>query len=191
MASRKAVLQFTNVHTFPMPAINITPCTTTDLHTLQDIAINSYGDHYLYLWYDGGMWYINRCFSEDALKKELEDENTAFFLIYEQEELVGFLKLNINAEIEGYTAQEALELERIYLVKTASGKGIGREAMTFTKKYAQDLGKKVIWLKAMDSSKSVAFYEQNGFEKCGTYTLNFEAMKEEYRGMYVMKLELA
>ena len=42
----------------------------------------------------------------------------------------------------------------------------------------------------MDSSRSVGFYEQNGFVKCGTYTLPFEQMKPEYRGMYVLKLEL-
>ncbi|WP_460879686.1 hypothetical protein [Pontibacter rugosus] len=47
------------------------PCTVADLHTLQDIAINSYGDHYLYLWFDGGMWYIDRSFSDAALKKSL------------------------------------------------------------------------------------------------------------------------
>lgn len=173
-----------------MSAINIKPCSISDLHALQDIAINSYGDHYLYLWHDGGMWYIDRCFSDKALKNELEDENAAFFLIYAEEELVGFLKLNIHKETEGYTAQEALELERIYLLKSASGKGIGKEAVNFTKQYAQNLGKKVIWLKAMDSSKSVDFYEQNGFAKCGTYTLDFEAMKAEYRGMYVLKMEL-
>ena len=173
-----------------MPGIKITPCTTADIYTLQDIAINSYGDHYLYLWHDGGMWYLNRCFSEDALKKELEDTNAAFFLIYAEDELVGFLKLNISKETEGYSADEALELERIYLTRSASGKGIGKEAVNFTKQYAQKLDKKVIWLKAMDSSRSVIFYEQNGFEKCGTYTLDFEAMKEEYRGMYVMQLPL-
>ncbi|GAB3203857.1 GNAT superfamily N-acetyltransferase [Pontibacter aydingkolensis] len=173
-----------------MSGIEITPCTIADLYTLQDIAINSYGDHYLYLWHDGGMWYIDRCFSDAALKKELKDPNAAFFLIHAQEQLVGFLKLNINAEFENYTAEEALELERIYLLKSASGQGIGRAVVNFTKAYAQSLNKKVIWLKAMDSSKSVDFYEQNGFEKCGTYTLDFEVMKEEYRGMYVMRLEL-
>lgn len=173
-----------------MASTKIIPCSITDLHVLQDIAINSYGDHYLYLWHDGGMWYINRCFSDDALKKELEDSNAAFFLIYTNNELVGFLKLNIDKAIEGFTEQEALELERIYLIKSASGKGIGKAAVNFTKQFAQEKNKKVIWLKAMDSSKSVDFYEQNRFAKCGTYTLDFEAMKEEYRGMYVMKLEL-
>ncbi|MFD2514912.1 GNAT family N-acetyltransferase [Pontibacter locisalis] len=173
-----------------MSTIQITHCTTKDLHTLQDIAINSYGDHYLYLWHDGGMWYIDRCFSDGALRKELEDPNAAFFLIYAAQELVGFLKLNLHKAIEGFTEQEALELERIYLLKSASGKGIGKAAVDFTKQFSRERGKKVIWLKAMDSSKSVVFYEKNGFEKCGTYTLDFEAMKEEYRGMYVLKLEL-
>lgn len=173
-----------------MPSLAIVPCTASDLHTLQDIAINSYGDHYLYLWYDGGMWYIDRCFSDAALKKDLSDPNAAYFLVYADDELVGFMKLNIDNEIEGYTAQEALELERVYLLKSASGRGIGKALLDFTRQFARERNKQVIWLKAMDSSRSVAFYEQNGFMKCGTHTLDFETMKEEYRGMYVMKLEL-
>ena len=173
-----------------MPALTIIPCNPSDLHTLQDIAINSYGDHYLYLWYDGGMWYIDRCFSDAALKKELEDANSAFFMVQADEQLVGFLKLNIDKELEGYSAQDALELERIYLLKSATGKGIGKALLDFTKQYSRQRNKKVIWLKAMDSSPSVAFYEQHGFVKCGTSSLDFEAMKEEYRGMYTLKLNL-
>lgn len=170
-----------------MSNIRITPCTTAALHTLQDIAINAYGDHYLYLWYDGGMWYIDKCFSDAALKKELADLNAAFFLVYIQEELVGFLKLNISKAFEGGSAEESLELERIYLKKSASGKGVGRQAVAFTVDFARQRNKRIVWLKAMDSSRSVDFYEQNGFEKCGTYRLDFKAMKPEYRGMYVMQ----
>ncbi|GHA53891.1 GNAT family N-acetyltransferase [Pontibacter akesuensis] len=173
-----------------MPHAQFTPCTPADLHTLQDIAINSYGDHYLYLWYDGGMWYIDRSFKDEALKAELADPNAAFYLIHAEEELVGFLKLNLHKAFAEYPAAEALELERIYLTKAASGKGIGAEAVKLTKAIAAEHGKKVIWLKAMDSSRSVDFYEKNGFEKCGTHRLDFEQMKPEYRGMYVMKMEL-
>ncbi|WP_276497427.1 GNAT family N-acetyltransferase [Pontibacter litorisediminis] len=173
-----------------MPETRIVACTLAELHTLQDIAIRSYNDHYLYLWFDGGAWYVDRSFKEETLREELTDPNAAFYLIYHEAKLVGFLKLNLHKELEGYTADEALELERIYLTKAASGKGIGREAVTFTKEVAAKYNKRVIWLKAMDSSRSVDFYEQNGFEKCGTYTLPFEQMKPEYRGMYVMKLEL-
>ena len=173
-----------------MPNIRITPCTIADLYTLQDIAINSYGDHYLYLWYDGGMWYIDRCFSDAALKKDLEDPNSAYFLVYAAEELVGFLKLNVNKALEQENAEESLELERIYLTKKAAGKGIGKVLIDFTVSFAQERNKCLIWLKAMDSSRSVGFYQKNGFQLCGTYTLDFEQMKPDYRCMVVMKMEL-
>jgi len=177
-------------HANEMNNIQITPCTSKDLYTLQDIAINAYGDHYLYLWYDGGAWYLEKSFSEKVLQQELANPNAAFFLIYSNEALVGFLKLNINQPLDKYTATEALELERIYLTKAASGRGIGREVVRFIKAFAAQHHKHIIWLKAMDSSRSVNFYEQNGFRKMGTYTLDFEQMKPEYRGMYVLKLEV-
>ncbi|NDK56724.1 GNAT family N-acetyltransferase [Pontibacter fetidus] len=174
-----------------MPAVSIVPITISALHTLQDIALNAYGDHYLHLWDDGGAWYIEKSFSDAALKSELEDNNAAFFLIYADDELAGFLKLNINKELGNYSSEEALELERIYLTKAASGKGIGRQVLDFTNQFAKDRDKKVIWLKAMDSSHdAIRFYEQNGYVQCGTYRLDFERMKPDYRGMVILKLEL-
>lgn len=173
-----------------MNDIQLIPCTLHHLHTLQDIAINAYGDHYLYLWFDGGVWYINRCFSEAALQRELANPNAAFFLIYNGDELAGFLKLNLHQPLEGYTAEEALELERIYLTRAASGKGIGRQVLRFTKDIAKRHHKHIIWLKTMDSSRAISFYEQNGFRKCGRYNLDFEQMKPRYRGMYILKSEL-
>ncbi|MBC5772467.1 GNAT family N-acetyltransferase [Pontibacter sp. KCTC 32443] len=173
------------------PAVSIVPITVSELHTLQDIALNAYGDHYLHLWNDGGAWYIERSFSDAALKGELEDPNAAFFLIHADDELVGFLKLNVNKELEGYTSEGALELERIYLVKSASGHGIGKQVLDFTNQFARERNKRVVWLKAMDSSHdAIRFYERNGYTQCGTYMLDFETMKPEYRGMVVLKLEL-
>lgn len=174
-----------------MPAVSIVPITVADLHSLQDIALNAYGDHYLHLWNDGGAWYIERSFSDAALKAELEDTNAAFSLIYAEEELVGFLKLNIDKALDNYSSEEALELERIYLTKAASGKGVGKQVMRFTEQFAKEKNKRVIWLKAMDSSHdAIRFYEQNGYNLCGTYRLDFEAMKPEYHGMVIMKKEL-
>lgn len=174
-----------------MTDIAITPCTLADLSELRDIAVESYNDHYTYLWHDGGAWYLHKCFSEEALRDDLADPDSSYFLIQYKDESVGFMKYNKNKALEGYTDAECLELERLYLVDRASGIGIGKWAVDFTVQYALESGKRIIWLKAMDSSRSVDFYEQNGFVKCGTYELDFEQMKEMYRGMVVMKRELA
>jgi diamine N-acetyltransferase len=174
-----------------MTNIAILPCTHSDLPALREIAVEAYNDHYTYLWHDGGAWYVNRCFSEEALQQELADPNAVFFLIHYKGEPAGFMKLNKDAALEGSTAADCLELERIYLVHRASGIGIGKWAVDFTMQYALESGKRIVWLKAMDSSRSVDFYAKNGFEKCGTYQLGFEQMKEIYRGMVVMKREIA
>ncbi len=166
--------------------LQIIPCGTGDAKMLSEIAIRSYKDFYLYLWHDNGAWYIDRCFNPSALENELNGTNHAFFLLNENEDTVGFLKLNIDQLLKGYEQHNCIELERIYLIKSATGKGYGRQAMEFCFDYAKKLQKEIIWLKAMDSSSAVVFYEGLGFERCGNLYLDFRQMKDEFRGMVVM-----
>jgi diamine N-acetyltransferase len=173
-----------------MTDIAISPCSVADLSELHDIAVESYNDHYTYLWHDGGAWYVDRYFTEKALRDDMSNPNTAYFLIQYQDEPVGFMKLNKDKALHGYSDADCLELERLYLVDRASGIGIGKWAVDFVVQYALECDKRIVWLKAMDSSRSVDFYEQNGFVRCGTEELDFEMMKEMYRGMVVMKREI-
>ena len=46
--------------------------------------------------------------------------------------------------------------------------------------------KDYVWLKSKDTSKAKTFYEHMGFQICGTSRLDFELMKEEFRGMVTM-----
>ena len=171
--------------------IQIKPVAPADIPLLRHIAIQSYRDHYLHLWHDEGDWYIKKCFTLTTLEEEYNNPNSRFFLLYWDNEPAGFLKINMHAALGEITAAEGLELERIYLTKAAKGKGIGKQAIDLTAAIAIQQHKKVIWLKAMDSSKdAIAFYEKMGFQLCGTHYLNFEPMKKEYRGMVVMKKEI-
>jgi len=158
---------------------------------LSDVAIRAYSDHYLHLWYDKGEWYIEKSFSIKNLLRELEDENARFFIIYYNDEAVGFLKLNIDAPLQGEESKKALELERIYLTKAASGKRIGKFVLDFVFQIAKEQNKNLVWLKVMDSSTdAIRFYKNNAFETFGTHHLDFPVMKEEFRGMYIMKKNL-
>ena len=59
---------------------------------------------------------------------------------------------------------------------------------------AKALKKDFIFLKAMDSSRdAIGFYQKLGYTICGTLKLPipaFSLMKEEYRGMLVLKMDL-
>ena len=81
-------------------------------------------------------------------------------------------------------------LEKIYFVKEWTGKGVGKETIEFVFRRAGELGRNCVWLKAMDTSlKPIAAYEDAGFTIHSHAVLSdeFELMKEEFRGMVIMK----
>ena len=148
-----------------------------------------YKEHYLHLWHPGGAdWYQNEyAYHPDKLRAELEDNNNRHFMVYEEGIPMGYLKIRLNATLQGYEAINSLEVERIYLYKKAAGKGIGKQLMLLSESIAKENGKQMIFLKAMDSSTdAIAFYQKMGYTPCGKLTLPFEVMKEEYRGMVIL-----
>lgn len=166
--------------------IVVKPVTVDEVELLQAVALQSYKEHYLHLWYDGGAWYMQKSFAIPQLTEELQDENARFFMVYLHDEPCGFVKVNVNAPFDD--TANALELERIYFKRMAGGKGIGAQAVEYVFALAKSLNKQLVWLKVMDTStKPIAFYEGMGFEVCGTYYLPYEQMRAELRGMYIMK----
>ncbi|OIN61242.1 GNAT family N-acetyltransferase [Arsenicibacter rosenii] len=158
-----------------------------DTEALAGLALRAYQDHYLHLWLDGGEWYMNRCFNTGQLAAELADPNSRFYFIRDAGQPVGFLKINLDKTLPTAPDLSALELERIYFLASATGKGLGRFAVDFVVRLAQELNKACVWLKAMDSSEAALhFYRQNGFTVVGAERLTFAVMKPELRGMLVL-----
>ena len=174
-----------------MKDITIERVEAKDASFLSEVALKAYSDHYLHLWHDGGLWYMNKYFTVEQLASELNNQNSRFFIAYFKGAPVGFLKVNINAPLAGFENRNALELERIYLNKEITGKGIGRKLVDLTFKIAQENNKDIVWLKAMDTSSGpISFYSKMGFEINGTHRLKHPLMKEDLRGMVVMIKEL-
>ncbi len=165
-------------------------CSKTDIDELVKLSVQSYVDHYTYLWYDNGEAYIKSNFSYQQLNAELADPNASFYMICLDNRPVGYLKLNIDKGIENYSPTDALELERIYFIKEAAGKGLGRSAMEFVVDLAKSKNKTIVWLKSMDSSKAVDFYKKHNFLVCNDYLLTFPTMKHEFKKILVMCREI-
>ena len=162
-------------------ALRITTCTAADIEDISEVAIRAYRDTYLYLWNDDGSWYINRSFLPVQIQKELMDPNAIYMSLWSHEEVMGFMKLNIDQPLTGYENLNALELERIYLLKSASGKGFGTQALEYCFDFARKRNKEIVWLKCMDSSSAIHFYKRMGFVECGESLLDFPLMKPEFR----------
>ena len=159
-----------------------------DLKALQIIGERSYTPHYSHLWKPGGVeWYMRRCFSDAVLEKELADENIEYYIISSGGEDIGVLKLVLQKPILNSEIENALYLEKIYFIKEWTGKGVGSRLIEFAFERARELNRDCVWLMAMDTSdKPIAAYERAGFQIHSRTRLDFEIMKEEFRGMVVM-----
>ena len=170
--------------------IQIKTCTRDNIDELLRVVTQSYREHYAHYWSDNGDAYINSNFNPDQLGQEMSNPNSTFFLISQGSRSVGILKINMDQSLDKYTAGETLELERIYLLKDASGKGVGKSAIDYVKDLAIQKGKKYIWLKTMEKSNAAQFYRKLGFRVIEEMYLNFKFIKPEYRKMFVMLLEM-
>ena len=169
---------------------------TADAGKLSALSKDIYKEHYLHLWNEGGAgWYMNEyAYAENVMRKELDDENIMYCIAYKNEQALGYLKIKINETLQGFEQSNALEVERIYIYKEVTGKGLGKQLMNYVFDIARQHKKDLVFLKAMDSSNAaIAFYKSIGFEICGSFQLpmpTFERMKEEYRGMVVLKKDI-
>ena len=176
----------------PEATVDLKRCTPNDIPLLREVAEQSYREHYLYLWKDEGYAhrYMQRSFSTESLTQQMADPDAFFFFVTRNGVPVGFVKLNENKNPLGRRDEKSLELERIYLLQEASGKGIGTTVLNNIVQSAAEKGKEVIWLKSMGSSPSVCFYEKTGFKRTGSEQLPFEGLKDEYRTIITMQRRL-
>ena len=166
----------------------------SDLPELQEIGVASYLPHYTHLWKPGGVdWYMNRCFSDKVLQNELSDENVEYYFVRDDgDRNIGFMKLVLQKSVPDSDIQNALYLEKLYFVKEWTGRGIGGKLIQFAIERARELQRDYVWLTAMDTSdKPITAYEKAGFTIHLHTRLDFELMKEEFRGMVVMTICLS
>ena len=107
--------------------VNIRKCRYEDLQLLQEISIETFTDTFKEQNSPKNLKnYLDRAFSFTQLESEISNIYSEFFFIYTDEELAGYLKINMNEAQSENIADEALEIERIYIRKKSKRKGIGK-----------------------------------------------------------------
>ncbi|GAB4045514.1 GNAT family N-acetyltransferase [Spirosoma litoris] len=165
-------------------------CSVNDIPKIIDICRQSYTEHYTYLWSDEGKNYIKTSFTEEKLLAEMNASDSKFFLISDNDFPVGILKININKSIDGTKDVDYLEIERIYFLKVAAGKGLGKSTLKMVEQLAVAGNKKIIWLKAMKGADAVKFYEKQGFIVTDETDLSYPFIIDEFKRMVVMQLHI-
>ena len=83
----------------------------------------------------------------------------------------GYLKLNIgNAQTEK-CLDNVLEIQRIYILKSAKGQGIGSAFMQIAENFASEKKLSTIWLGVWEHNEPAKkFYKSKGYEKFSQHT---------------------
>lgn len=177
-----------------MPSFEVKPL--NNIPKINFLGCQTYLPHYPHLWYEGGVeWYLNKCFNEQQIEFDLANTFVAYYAICLDGQEVGLLKLVRNKAPLGLDPQTSLYLEKIYFLREFTGLGLGQKTIAWVFEQARNLSIKMVWLMAMDSShKAITSYEKAGFQQIGTTQLDdkeFQLMKPEYRGMVILKKDLA
>ena len=110
--------------------------------------------------------YFEEAYSLKTLLTEFENPESETYFIMHEEEIAGFLKVNWgNAQTER-ELENAFEIQRLYVLQTYQGFGLGKQLFEFALEHAEKNGFSWAWLGVWEhNTKAQVFYYRYGFEK--------------------------
>ena len=112
--------------------------------------------------------YLDKTFTVDQVRKELEDPQCSFILMYDDEQIAGYAKIRRRDNDKNYSRK--LEIERIYAAKEYIGKKAGKTLMQACLDMARNEGYTAVWLGVWEhNARAISFYEHWGFKTTGAH----------------------
>ena len=116
--------------------------------------------------------YVRDSFSPDQVRTELDDGASTFLLAFVDggERPAGYAKLRTGTTDPSVRGPDPVELERLYVDRSAIGHGIGAALMRASLEAARSSGHRTLWLGVWErNARAISFYERWGFETVGDH----------------------
>jgi ribosomal protein S18 acetylase RimI-like enzyme len=169
--------------------LHLAKCTNTDLDKLISISRETFIDAFEKQNNpDDFKAYMKNAFSREQISRELSNPQMSFYLVYSEDELIGYFKLNENEAQGDIKDNNAIELERIYVKSPFQRNKIGEFMLNHIKGIAISKNKSYLWLGVWKKNNTaIRFYEKNGFIKFGEHPYYIGSDKQMD---WLMKLNL-
>lgn len=110
--------------------------------------------------------FMNEQFAREALIKEVEEGNGYFYIAYDREQPVGYVRMRDGDNYPEFEGKSSIEIARIYADQSVIGKGVGSAMMNYCIETARQMNRQLIWLGVWEKNeRAIAFYEKWGFKK--------------------------
>ncbi|NOT51591.1 MAG: GNAT family N-acetyltransferase [Chitinophagaceae bacterium] len=169
--------------------INIRFCTTEDAALVADMSRQTFYETFASENSAENMdKFMQTQFSREVLVKEVGAGGDIFFLAYDDEKPVGYVRMREGDKLPELGNRRTIEIARIYAVMDSIGKGVGSVLMQKCIEVALERNKEVIWLGVWEKNKrAIDFYTRWGFEKFSTHVF---MLGDDPQTDWLMKKEL-
>ncbi|WP_353119435.1 GNAT family N-acetyltransferase [Myroides odoratus] len=108
--------------------------------------------------------YLDTSFSEEKLTAELALQNSTFYFVLLDEKVIGYLKVNFGSSQTELQDDNAMEIERIYVLQAYHGKKVGQLLYEKAIQVAHQNEVDYVWLGVWEENpRAIRFYQKNGF----------------------------
>ncbi len=148
-----------------MQQITVRKITTVDIIELQKIGKLTFAETFSSGNSEENMReYLENEFSTEKLTAELTDQNAEFYFAELDGKTIGYLKVNVGQSQTEIKDKNALEIERIYVLKEFYGKKVGQVLYNKAIELAKEKNLENVWLGVWEKNpRAIRFYEKNGF----------------------------
>lgn len=149
----------------------LTPITLTDIPELQQLGRQTFSDAFSGLNTPENMQpYLDESYTAEKLAEEILNPGSLFYFLRKNGIPIAYLKLNMDLAQTEFREGDALEIERIYVLKAFQGQQIGQRLLDFSLQTARERGKRLVWLGVWEKNAgAIRFYERNGFKTFGSH----------------------
>ena len=132
--------------------------------------------------------YLEEAYSFEKLNEELNNPNSFFYFAMMDQDVIGYLKLNMGLSQTELKDNDALEIERIYVLKDFHGKKVGQLLFDKAIEIAKEQQVAYVWLGVWEENKrAIHFYTKNGFVEFDQHVF---VLGDEAQTDIMMKLQL-
>ena len=148
-----------------MTSIIIRKVSAEELEVLQDIGRETFYETFAKDNSEDEMQkYLDESFSTEKISQELNTPDSRFFIAWEEDNPVGYLKVNAGKAQTELQDDASMEIERIYVKSSHHGKKVGQILYDKALEIALEEKKQYLWLGVWEENpRAVNFYKKNGF----------------------------
>jgi len=146
-------------------SIIINKASLEDLETLQSLGKQTFYETFAKDNSEEAMQkYLEESFNTEKIKSELNNIDSQFFIAWEEDNPIGYLKVNSGKSQTELQDETSLEIERIYVKSSHHGKKVGQLLYDKALEIAKQLSKTYLWLGVWEENeRALNFYKKNGF----------------------------